>query len=416
MRVINMLWRWLTNTKAIEKSSGELETAFFESVYRVTYLVGFSTSDNGLLYLIYSTVVKISLCLVLLSEFWYMCTLANTLDELAGSINIVVIHCITCFRYANMIIHKDVYKKLAQAMESPYFDISTSKRKKITEYWAQQNEKYLKTLLLIGNSTLAAWFINPLIDGVDRNIIGGIYLPFSYDTPCRYAVSYLMVIVSFAYISYSVMLSDLTMQAHLIHLVCQFNVLVDCFKNIINDCQGPDDLENNNMLVINNKFKERYVKRLGDLIEQHRSILSLAMKLRYILSAPLLGQLVASGILICFVGYQATTTAAASLTQGLTSILYLGYNLFAFYIICRWCQEITTQSQNVGEAVYCSGWEQGTSIIPKVRSSLLLIIGRANKPLIFSAGGMYNLSLQSYTSLVKTSYSALTVLLRVRQN
>ncbi|XP_059056743.1 odorant receptor 13a-like [Achroia grisella] len=416
MTVFDYLWRKISQTKAIEKSSGELETAFFESVYRVTYLVGFSTSDDDWPYLIYSSIVKISVCLVVLSEFWYMFTLTTTLDELAGSINITVIHCMTCYRFVNMAVYKDVYKKLAQAMESPYFDISTFKRKKITKFWAQQNEKYLKTLLIIGNSTLAAWFINPLIDGVEHNVIGSIYVPFSYDTTYRYTIAYLMVIVPFTYASYYVMLNDLIMQAHLIHLVCQFNVLVDCFKNIIYDCQGSDVFEYNNNLLITDKFKETYVKRLRDLVEQHRSLLSLAMKLRHTLSGPMLAQLVASGILICFVGYQATTIASASLIQGLTSILYLGYNLFAFYIICRWSEEITTQSQNIGEAVYCSGWEQGASIIPTVRSSLLLIIGRANIPLIFSAGGMYNLSLQSYTSLVKTSYSALTVLLRFRQN
>ncbi|KAM3961004.1 olfactory receptor 64 [Aphomia sociella] len=414
MKILNNIWRRLTQTKALENSSGQLETLFFEPVYRVLYLIGFSTSDHDWPYKIYSTIVKLSVTLMVISEIWYMFTLTTSLDELAGSINITVIHCITYYRYKNMLDHKDNYKELAIAMESPYFDISTEKRKKITEHWAQQSEKFLMILLLIGTSTLVAWFINPLVDGIEHNILSSIYLPFSYDTTYRYAVAYIIVITSFAYTSYFVMLNDLLMQSHIIHLVCQFNVLVDCFENIITDCENGYDKNYN--LVITNEFKNTYVKRLGDLVKQHRNLLNMAMKLRNTLSGPMLGQLLASGILICFVGYQATTTVAVSVTQFLTSFLYLGYNLFAFYIICRWCEEITIQSQNIGIAAYSSGWEQGVSVIPTVRSSLILVIGRANKPLIFSAGGMYNLSLQSYTSLVKTSYSALTVLLRFRQN
>uniref|UniRef100_A0A2A4J8F3 Odorant receptor n=1 Tax=Heliothis virescens TaxID=7102 RepID=A0A2A4J8F3_HELVI len=138
------------------------------------------------------------------------------------------------------------------------------------------------------------------------------------------------------------------------------------------------------------------------------------MNLRDTLSSPMLGQLVASGILICFIGYQATTTIADSPFQGLMSFLFLGYNLFGFYIICRWGEEITNQSAKIGEAIYCSGWECGISKLPGVRSTIMFVIARANKPLVLTAGGMYNLSLTSYTSLVKTSYSALTVLLQFR--
>lgn len=53
--------------------------------------------------------------------------------------------------------HKAFYKEMATAMNSPYFDISTEKRRKLIDYWSQMNETYLKLLLGLGNCTLAAW-------------------------------------------------------------------------------------------------------------------------------------------------------------------------------------------------------------------------------------------------------------------
>ncbi|KAJ8727437.1 hypothetical protein PYW07_001556 [Mythimna separata] len=485
MGLVKNLWRKLTHTKALDQSSGRLETVFFESIYRIAYVTGMSTSDHGVLYLIYSNMVKLMIVLLVCGEVWFGFTRTSSLDEVAASINATVIQFITIYRYKNMMAHKDFYKKLASSMESPYFDISTEERKKLVDFWYQTNERYLKLLLALGNCTLAAWFIFPLLDDVEYNLIVGIRLPFYYMTPERYPLAYTIVVISFFYISHFVMVTDLKMQTHLMHLLCQFTVLADCFENLLRDCRpgfegmynavtltmtperyplaytivvisffyishfvmvtdlkmqthlmhllcqftvladcfenllrdcrpGFEDVAENN-LVYNKSFAYKYTKRLGELVQQHKLILSHTMNMRDTLSGPMLGQLAASGTLICFIGYQATTTLD-DIAKCLMSCLFLGYNLFDFYIICRWCEEITNQSAKVGEAIYCSGWECGLSKLPGVRSTILFVIARANRPLVLTAGGMYDLSLTSYTTLVKTSYSALTVLLRFRHD
>ncbi|CAH2265517.1 jg10072 [Pararge aegeria aegeria] len=85
--------------------------------------------------------------------------------------------------------------------------------------------------------------------------------------------------------------------------------------------------------------------------------------LKHSLSVPMLGQLAASAMLICFVGYQATT------------------------------------SENIGQSVYCSGWERGLATTPGVRATLLIVASRARKPLVLAAGGLFDLSLASYTTV-----------------
>ncbi|KAJ2952103.1 hypothetical protein O0L34_g4373 [Tuta absoluta] len=302
---------------------------------------------------------------------------------------------------------RQVYNDLAKSMESPTFDISTPARERIFLYWKNMNDKYYKVLLFLATFTLMVWYFYPLMDDEDYNLVVALHVPFDYQTPHRYAVVYAVTVTFFHFISYFVVVNDLMMQTYLLHMVCQFAVLRDGFEKILVDC-GVD---------INGEiFKHRYLNRLGLLVKQHNFILNNATKLRTILSKPMLGQLAASCVLICLAGYQVTATVTDSIPNFLRSIMYLSYNLYGFYILCRWCDEIKMQSEKICEAVYFSGWERGVSIVPGVRARIMLVVARASKPLVLTAGGLCDVSLMSYTTLVKTSYSALTVLLRTRQH
>ncbi|XP_047526066.1 odorant receptor 13a-like [Pieris napi] len=302
-------------------------------------------------------------------------------------------------------------------MNSPNFDLSTDERKKLLQVWQRRSVGYLKLLLALGTCTVIAWHIYPLVDDLDYNLMVPIRLPFTYQSQLRYPITYFLVIIVFSYMSYFVMVNDLIIQAHVMHLLCQYTILGDCFKHILRDCKLEFRDLNETQLYSNKNFQQKYKKRLGDLIRQHKYILNNTSDLRDILSPPMLAQLAVSTTLICSIGYQLVATSInVNVTKWLMSLLYLGYNMFGLYILCRWCEEVKIQSKAIGDAVYFSGWEEGITQVPGVRSSIILILARCNKPLVLSAGGMYDLSLEAYATMVKTSYSALTVLLRFRQN
>lgn len=49
------------------------------------------------------------------------------------------------------------YKKLAASMDSPYFDVFTSGRKKILKHWLKMQHKCMWLLLTISSSGVALW-------------------------------------------------------------------------------------------------------------------------------------------------------------------------------------------------------------------------------------------------------------------
>ncbi|CAF4815405.1 unnamed protein product [Pieris macdunnoughi] len=417
MKRFENLWQKLTHTKALELSSGRFETLYFESAYRVTYLAGLSFFHEKPLYSIYSTTVKLFLFLLCVSELWYFLTSQWTIDTIIDSVNITIIQLSAFYKYTKKLANESVFRRLASSMNSEHFDLSTEERKKIFEMWQRRNEGHVKLILGLGTCTIIAWYIYPLVDDLDFNLSVPIRLPFNYQTPILYPITYIGVIIVFSYISYFVMVNDLIIQVHLMHLLCQYSILSDCFRHILRDCKQDFKGMDETQLYSNLNFRQKYKNRLGSLTQQHKFILNNTSDLRDILSAPMLAQLAVSTTLICSIGYQLVATSMnVNITKWLMSLLYLGYNMFGLYILCRWCEEVKIQSIAVGEAVYFSGWERGITQVPGVRSSILLILARCNKPLVLSAGGMYDLSLQAYATMVKTSYSALTVLLRFRQS
>ncbi|KPJ18984.1 hypothetical protein RR48_12495 [Papilio machaon] len=89
------------------------------------------------------------------------------------------------------------------------------------------------------------------------------------------------------------------------------------------------------------------------------------MKLRNTLSLPMLCQLASSGMLICLAGYQVAL------------------------------------SEKISNAVYCSNWESGVALVQGVRPRIMFVIARAQKSLALTAGGFFDLSLVTFTT-VKT--------------
>ncbi|XP_026322475.1 uncharacterized protein LOC113232064 [Hyposmocoma kahamanoa] len=378
---------WLAATApALEKSTGKLELAFFECVYRTTYATGLSFSDKQTMYYyIYSYTVKVIIVLFIASEFWYLFSISSSFDTVIDNITVTVLHFIYLYRYKTMMGSKVVYKKLAASLDSPYFDVTTTSRKKILRHWLKMQHKCIWLLLTISSCGLVLWYVHPLSDEIEYNYPATVRFP--YDSLVRttewYIVAYIVVLFMFNYTSYLVVITDLIMQAQLIPLVCQYAVLCDCFENIITDSsKGFSDLDDK-QLFANDKFQNIYYSRLRKLVEQHKIILAYALN--------------------------------KSMIKTIMNFFYLIYNMFMFYLLCNWCDEIKLQSQRVGDSVYLSGWERGAVALPGVRARLMIIVSRAFKPLAFSAGGISDLSLISYTTLVKTSYSALTVLLSVRQ-
>nr|QAB43901.1 olfactory receptor OR22 [Oedaleus asiaticus] len=85
----------------------------------------------------------------------------------------------------------------------------------------------------------------------------------------------------------------------------------------------------------------------------------------------------------------------------------LGVQLFLY---CSGAQRLTDQAEAVSVAAYSCAWPEAGG---RVQRSLLLVMGRAHRPLVLTAGSMFSVNRTTFLSLVNATYSYYTVLKHV---
>lgn len=82
-------------------------------------------------------------------------------------------------------------------------------------------------------------------------------------------------------------------------------------------------------------------------------------------------------------------------------------------INCWYGNEIIVESESIYQAAYHVGWEELKNNSLNIKSYLILIMQRAQRPLKLTLGGFINLSVDLLISTVKAVYSYYTFLSKV---
>ncbi|XP_025163768.1 odorant receptor 22c-like isoform X1 [Harpegnathos saltator] len=145
----------------------------------------------------------------------------------------------------------------------------------------------------------------------------------------------------------------------------------------------------------------------GMLIERHNRVISFSKNIDKVFSFIALMQILGNTLVICFLGL-VLMTSHTDIDIGLlkTMFAYMGISLEVF-VVCFVGEYLCIKSKSLGDAAYESLWY---NMSPSHVKKLLLIIMRSQKQLTITAGGITNLSLESFTSIMKASASYMSVL------
>ncbi|XP_049768194.1 odorant receptor Or2-like [Schistocerca cancellata] len=135
-------------------------------------------------------------------------------------------------------------------------------------------------------------------------------------------------------------------------------------------------------------------------IEDHQKILRFVTHLQNTMSPMAIMQFGASVLVICFALFQATYSKDFSSALKCTS--FLPVPCTQVYLYCWAANEVTIQAEAVSLAAYSSSWVETS---PRFKLSLRILISRAQKPLILTAGHLYRIDKEAFLSLVNASYS-----------
>nr|AXY87893.1 odorant receptor 6 [Subpsaltria yangi] len=81
--------------------------------------------------------------------------------------------------------------------------------------------------------------------------------------------------------------------------------------------------------------------------------------------------------------------------------------MFHIFVYFWYSYQVTCQSEELCEAVYSSKW---WNLPRKYRKSVLIVMQRTHKPVIFCASKFCTMTLENFVTLMKTSYSYFALL------
>ncbi|VVC93959.1 unnamed protein product [Leptidea sinapis] len=161
--------------------------------------------------------------------------------------------------------------------------------------------------------------------------------------------------------------------------------------------------------LLNENQERRVRSQLGKCVREHQDVLRTVSLLQDCFSEPTFAQFTVSLVIICVTAFQLQTGKPVRM---LSMACYLLNMLCQVFIYCYEGNELSIESENISRAAYEFPWY--TSSVD-TRRSVLIMMTRCCRIAKLTAAGFTTLSLASFMSICKASYSFFTVLKQVEE-
>nr|XP_012219943.1 PREDICTED: odorant receptor 4-like [Linepithema humile] len=210
----------------------------------------------------------------------------------------------------------------------------------------------------------------------------------------------------------------LSMQfVHLIMSGCGTGLLNSLLLALTLHVGGQMDILSNwlNELVPkeNEERRESIVITTNKIIQKHQKIISFSEHIEDLYTYIALVQFTSNTVLICSLGFLIVTAIGNpdATEQIVRSLLFYTVTNLEAFIFCFAGEYLKNKSKAIGNAAYNSAWYK---LKPENSRKLIFVILRAQKQLTLTIGKIMDLSLESFTSIMKASGSYLSVLLAMQ--
>ncbi|XP_066137518.1 putative odorant receptor 92a [Euwallacea fornicatus] len=148
---------------------------------------------------------------------------------------------------------------------------------------------------------------------------------------------------------------------------------------------------------------------LADCVSHHDKIYKLFQLTEKVFSEVMLIQFLSSSMVICIIGFQLVIIKIFSYPF-LHMVFYFTAMLGQLGLYCWYGNEIIFESYGIGNACYESDW---ISCGPQAKRMLSMIMEGSKRPLRMRAGKFSDLSLASFTLVLRSAYSFFALIQRI---
>ncbi|XP_045762471.1 odorant receptor 4-like [Maniola jurtina] len=146
-------------------------------------------------------------------------------------------------------------------------------------------------------------------------------------------------------------------------------------------------------------------KNMRKCVQKHQELIELVNLLEILYSKSTLFNIISGSILLCFDGFTIMVVQKTGTMLKFASFLLM--SLTQVFLLCCFGDLLMSSSVQISEAVYSCRWYDAE---PAIRSSVLIILIRSQKPCKVTACNFADLNLSAFTTILSRSYSCFALL------
>ncbi|KAF7384153.1 hypothetical protein HZH66_012403 [Vespula vulgaris] len=298
---------------------------------------------------------------------------------------------ISCFKMLSLVVNRnEIVNLIGTLMQEPYEpsdDVETRIQVKFDK-WSRLNTHCY--VLLLSSSVASFSSLSLVTNLTKRQLTFRAWLPFDNNmTTYVFYLTYFHQILAFLIGAALHVALDCLIFGFLIHVCCQIKILENRLTKITN--------ENKPALKL--------------CIRHHDCIYKFANNVIKMFEFTIFIQFFITTSTVCFTLYQLTKVSPISF-ECVKILLYMCCVLIQVYLYCWYGSLIETKSKEISMTIFNIDW---ITLSDDIRKTLLFMMKRTMKPIVFVVIRILPVNLDSFVSVLKTSYSAYNILQQTQE-
>ncbi|XP_043264939.1 odorant receptor 46a-like [Colletes gigas] len=336
------------------------------------------------LYTVYTSFVLIMVHSLVISQILDIAFNVDNQDDFSENFYLTLGVFISCCKLCTLLLHRDNYATMVQTLQKEPFSPTNTDEFEILarfEKWAEWNT-IVYTILL---ESCVTWMIATsfFTDYKRHRLPYRAWVPYNYSSSFLFTITYTHQTISIAICAVLNIACDSLFSGLLIHTYCQFEILRHRFKHI---------LENENLSAKHCAHHHDHIYKFATMVNKEFETIVLL-------------QFLVSMSILCFDLYRFLQTEQR--TKLMEMILYAICTLMQILYYCWYGNEVRVKSLEIPDMIIDSNW---VSLDNNARKIFLMIMKRALVPIEFSSVHLVPVDLNSFKVILKTSYSAFSML------
>ncbi|XP_066583836.1 odorant receptor 13a-like [Prorops nasuta] len=336
---------------------------------------------------------NICFCTLTLLQFLDIILLVENSDDLTGCLFMFL----TIFSVAAKMMHalkarKDIQQLVQLFTRDPFVPVNENEILIQEEYDRQIRRSTLIYGTAVESTVITTIFKSLLLEVKDKQLPFRAWYPGDYKaTWSFFALAYVhqihgFIIASLVDIAYETLICGFMMQ-----ICSQFEILKYRMQQLVNDQK-------------NHSVHQKFI--IMNCVRHHNLIYRFAKRLNGVFNGVIGVQFFASSLVLCTTMFQIVQKDLISM-QALSLVLYLNSLFVQIFIYCWFGNEVLLSSYEIGDAIYRIDW---TMLEVETRKGLIMMMNRSMKPIQLTTASIISLNLDSFTTLLKLTYSAFNLL------